>query len=156
MIQSLEALLTPFGLQIERVDAGSPIPGSYWGEPEAGLIGCTLYLSCETPVHSALHEAGHFICMSDERRSSLHTHAGGDDLEECAVCYLQLIMADELPGVGREHLARDMDDWGYSFRLGSTLEWFTRDAEDAQAWLIARGLLTVDGHVIPPRAATAV
>src|SRR5687767_12814777 len=100
MNQALEALLTPYGLQIECVAPGSSIPGSYWGEPEAGLIGCTLYFNCETPLHSALHEAAHFICMGDERRASLHTNAGGDDLEECAACYLQFILADDLAGVG--------------------------------------------------------
>jgi len=35
----------------------------------------------------------------------------------------------------------DMDAWGYTFRLGSTRAWFERDAEDARAWLAARGLL---------------
>ena len=35
---------------------------------------------------------------------------------------------------------RDMDDWGYSFRLGSTEAWFEADAEDARAWLDRAGL----------------
>ena len=44
------------------------IPGSYWGESEAGLIGDTLYLRRDTPLHSVLHEACHFVCMNAERR----------------------------------------------------------------------------------------
>ena len=36
---------------------------------------------------------------------------------------------------------QDMDAWGYSFRLGSTRAWFTRDAEDARLWLLAHGLI---------------
>ena len=40
-----------------------------------------------------------------------------------------------LPGVGRERLMKDMDAWGYSFRLGSTRLWFEQDAEDAKEWL---------------------
>jgi len=35
----------------------------------------------------------------------------------------------------------DMDAWGYTFRLGSARAWFEHDAEDARAWLVARGLL---------------
>jgi hypothetical protein len=36
---------------------------------------------------------------------------------------------------------RDMDAWGYSFRLGSTQAWFEQDAENARLWLEARDLL---------------
>jgi hypothetical protein len=89
-----------------------------------------------------LHEACHVICMDTERRAGLDRDAGGDDLEESAVCYLQIVLAGELPGVGRERLMHDMDTWGYSFRLGSTSRWFAEDAEDAESWLIERGLLT--------------
>ena len=39
---------------------------------------------------------------------------------------------------------QDMDDWGYSFRLGSTRRWFDEDAEDAQSWLRTEGLLHAD------------
>ena len=39
----------------------------------------------------------------------------------------------------------DMDTWGYSFRLGSTARWFTKDAEDAQAWLCRHGILSREG-----------
>ena len=67
--------------------------------------------------------------------------AGGDDLEEAAVCYLQIVLADEIDGVGRERLMRDMDAWGYSFRLGSTRAWFQEDAEDAAGWLQQHGLI---------------
>ena len=71
----------------------------------------------------------------------MHTNATDSDIEEDATCYLQILLADALPGVGRERLMADMDAWGYSFRLGSTRAWFEGDAEDAQAWLRARGLL---------------
>ena len=36
--------------------------------------------------------------MSEERRKCLDRDAGGDDLEEAAVCYLQMLLADHLPG----------------------------------------------------------
>ncbi len=58
--------------------------------------------------------------------------------EESAVCYLQVLLADELPGVGRARLMDDMDAWGYSFRLGSTRAWFETDAEETRQWLVAR------------------
>jgi hypothetical protein len=35
----------------------------------------------------------------------------------------------------------DMDEWGYSFRLGDTRSWFENDAEDARKWLIDNDLL---------------
>lgn len=124
------------------MNGGAAIPGSFWGEPEAGIIGNAVYLRPDTPVHSMLHECCHIVCMDGERRRNLDRDAGGDDLEESAVCYLQIVLADELPEVGRERLMRDMDAWGYSFRLGSTACWFEQDADDAATWLTGHGLLT--------------
>jgi len=95
---AMQALLCPYGLQLVWVPDGTVIPGSHWGEVEAGLVGNGLYLRADTPVHSALHEACHFICMDAARRAQLHTDAGGDDLEECAVCYLQILLGAQLPG----------------------------------------------------------
>lgn len=146
---AIESLFRPFGLEVREVSENEAIPGSFWGESEAGLIGNTLYVRPDTPVHSALHEGCHWICMSPERREGLHTDAGGDHLEECAVCYLQVLLADRLPGYGRERLFTDMDCWGYSFRLGSARRWFCADAEDALDWLRERGLVA-EG----PRAAS--
>ncbi len=138
---ALCALFGTHGLSIEWLAADADIPGSYWGESEAGLVGDTLHVRPDTPLHSALHEACHWLCMDAGRRRGLHTDAGGDDIEEGAVCYLQILLADRLPGVGRARLMQDMDAWGYSFRLGSAAAWFATDAEDARAWLQDRGLL---------------
>lgn len=144
MQQALGVLLQPFGLEIHVHPADSPLPGSYWGAPEAGLVANRLHLSVATPVHSVLHEACHYLCMDPARRSGLDTDAGGNDLEESAVCFLQILLADELTGVGRERIMDDMDAWGYSFRLGCTRAWFHRDAEDARDWLMAHGLIDHD------------
>ncbi len=122
-----------------------PITGSFWGESEAGIVGHTVYARMDTPLHSILHEACHTICMTAERRASLAKDAGGDDLEEIAVCYLQVLLADELDGIGRINLMADMDAWGYSFRLGSAAEWFSRDAEDALKWLIEKEIVDPSG-----------
>jgi hypothetical protein len=138
---ALRALFGAHGLGIEWLAADADIPGSYWGESEAGLVGDTLHVRHDTPLHSALHEACHWLCMDAGRRRGLHTDAGGDDIEECAVCYLQILLADRLPGVGRARLMQDMDAWGYSFRLGSAAAWFESDAEDVRGWLQDRGLL---------------
>jgi len=135
------ALLSSHGLALERVPDGQAIPGSYWGEVEAGLIGCTVYARADTPVHSLLHEACHLIVMPPERRAAVHTDATDSVPEEDAACYLQILLADALPGVGRDRLMADMDRWGYSFRLGSARAWFETDAEDARALLAQRGLL---------------
>ena len=142
------ALLARFGLNLERVGDGETIPGSFWGEPEAGVIGTCVYVRDDTPVHSLLHETCHIVCMDDERRRTLHRDAGGDDLEESAVCYLQVLLADELEGVGSDRIMLDMDAWGYSFRLGSTSGWFAEDAEDARRWLAEAGLIEPSGRPV--------
>lgn len=138
-------LLARYGLQLTRVEPGQAIPGSFWGDEEAGIIGHMVYARDDTPVHSLLHEAGHLIVLPDERRASVHTDATDSIDEEDATCYLQIVLADELPGVGRQRLMADMDAWGYSFRLGSTQAWFEHDAENARRWLIWRGLLEESG-----------
>lgn len=124
-----------------ELDAGAEIPGSYWGEREAGLIADAIYFRPDTPVHSVLHEACHFICMDPVRRAQLNRDAGGDHDEENAVCYLQILLADRIEGMGRARMCADMDAWGYTFRLGGAAAWFEQDAQDARAWLIARGLI---------------
>jgi hypothetical protein len=137
----LAALLTSHALELQRVDDDAPIPGSFWGDPEAGVIGSTVYARNDTPVHSLLHEACHLIVLPPERRAAVHTDATDSVEEEDAVCLLQALLGDMLPGVGRARVLADMDAWGYTFRLGSARAWFEHDAEDARAFLVERGLL---------------
>lgn len=144
---AVAALLARYGLALVKVADGAAIPGSYWGETEAGIIGLQVFARNDTPLHSILHEACHTICMDGQRRATLHTDAGGDYAEEDAVCYLQILLADCLPGVGRERLCADMDAWGYTFRLGSAHRWFEEDAADARHWLVSHGLLAADGQL---------
>ncbi|MGA2708353.1 MAG: hypothetical protein ACLQJ0_29110 [Steroidobacteraceae bacterium] len=142
---ALGLLLDRYGLELVLVAREQIIPGSYWGEREAGLIGARIYARLDTPVHSILHESAHFICMTPERRAGLDTDAGGDHPEENAVCYLQIVFAELLPNVGRSRMFRDMDEWGYTFRLGSAAAWFEQDAEDARRWLVDHGLIDASG-----------
>jgi hypothetical protein len=144
--ERLTGLLSCYGLRLQRVPDGVEIPGSYWGVEEAGLRGDALLLRADTPLHSVLHEACHYICMDPQRRAALDTNAGGDYDEENAVCFLQILLADELPGFGRERMMHDMDAWGYSFRLGSARAWFEGDAADARAWLQRYGLVSPEGR----------
>lgn len=146
--ESVATLLSRYSLRLESVTDGHPIPGSYWHEDEAGIIGMDVLVRQDTPLHSILHEGCHTICMDQERRSVLHTDAGGEYAEEDAVCYLQILLADLIPGFGRERMWQDMDTWGYTFRLGSAQRWFQEDAEDAYAWLVQHGLLTQGGEII--------
>ena len=139
-------LLRRYDLELVEQPADAAISGSFWGDVEAGLIGRTVYVRADTPIHSLLHETCHVICMTADRRAALHRDAGGDDLEESAVCYLQLVLADYIEGVGRDRLMLDMDDWGYSFRLGNTRDWFQSDAEDAAEFLTNHGLLNARGE----------
>lgn len=134
-LRPLAQLFARYGLQLVMLPAGVPIPGSYWGESEAGLRGERLLVRPDTPVHSVLHEGSHFVCMNPPRRAALDRDAGGDELEEAAVCYLQVLLAAQLPGVGSARLMHDMDAWGYSFRLGTTQAWYEGDAHDAREWL---------------------
>ncbi len=141
MRQRLHHLLSCYGIQIVPVSGNEAIPGSFFGEREAGLIGHKLYLRDDTPVHSALHEAGHYICMDPERRAALDTDAEGDYDEENGVCFLQIVLAGFIDRLGRARMLRDMDRWGYTFRLGSAKAWFERDADDAREWLIRCGII---------------
>ena len=143
---SVLALARRFGVELRHLSRDDILPGSYWGDSEAGLRGNALYVRADTPLHSLLHELSHFVCMTPERRAGLDRDAGGDDAEECAVCYLQILLADELPQLGRERMFADMDAWGYTFRLGSSRAWFERDAEDAHVWLREAGLIEDGKH----------
>lgn len=140
-------LLARYGLDLTLLAPQELIPGSYWGDSEAGLRGDRLYARLDTPVHSVLHEAAHYVCMTPERRAELDRDAGGDDLEETAVCYLQVLLADALAGIGRERILADMDAWGYSFRLGSARAWFDRDAQDVRDWLLGAGVIDGGGRL---------
>lgn len=146
------ALLARYGLSLTRVADGEPIPGSYWGECEAGIIGDTVHARADTPVHSLLHEASHLIVLPPARRAQVHTDATDSIAEEDAVCVLQGLLGDALPGVGRERVLADMDAWGYTFRMGSARAYVDSDAEDAWAWLQAQGLVdSARALVLPDR-----
>ena len=140
----LAELLGRYQMVVEWVEDGAEIPGSFWGDSEAGLIANRLLVRRDTPLHSALHEACHYICMDEQRRSGLHTDAGGDYDEENGVNYLQILLSDQIPQCGRARMFADMDEWGYSYRLGSAQAWFEEDAEDARAWLLRHGLIDGD------------
>ena len=139
--REVAALLEGYGARLVELAPHEAIPGSYWGESEAGLIGDAVYARADTPAHSLLHELCHYVCMDDERRAALATDAGGNDDEESAVCYLQVLLAQALKGFGAERCLTDMDAWGYSFREGSARAWLDGDGTYARAWLLAHGLI---------------
>jgi hypothetical protein len=143
---AIRELLARYALSLHLVAPGSTVPGSWWGDSEAGLRGNGLYARADTPLHSILHEACHYVCMPPQRRAALDTNAGGDYDEENGVCYLQALLAAEIPGFGRDRMFADMDAWGYTFRLGSARAWFEDDAEDAHAWLLGHGLIDAAGN----------
>lgn len=138
---SARALLARYRLELVQIENQQAIPGSFWGECEAGVIGHTVYARLDTPVHSLLHEAGHLIVLPEEKRAHIHTDASDSVAEEDAVCVLQALLGDELPGVSKERIWADMDAWGYTFRLGCAQAYFENDASEAFAFLIRRGLI---------------
>jgi hypothetical protein len=142
------ALLAAYGLAFELIPEGAAIPGSFWGDSEAGLIGRTVYARRDTPVHSLLHEACHLIVLPAHAQAQVHTNATDSQEEEDAVCVLQALLGDALPGVGRDRVLADMDAWGYSFRLGSARAYVEQDAESSWRWLAARGLVDAQRRVL--------
>lgn len=146
-LNELRQLLSRYQLKLHLLEPEQNIPGSFWGAPEAGLIRQNVYIRPDTPLHSLLHESCHVVCMSHPRRERLHTDAGGrTPAEENAVCYLQILLSDQIAGFGRQQALLDMDRWGYSFRLGSARRWFEEDADDARQWLLANGLIDSDNQ----------
>lgn len=143
---AIARLLKRYGLSLTGVKPKEDIPGSFWGDEEAGLIGTRVLVRDDTPLHSILHESCHYICMDGHRRNAIHTDAGGDYDEENAVCYLQVLLADQVPELGRQRMFEDMDRWGYSFRLGSASAWFEQDADDAREYLLSFDLIDRQGH----------
>jgi hypothetical protein len=148
-------LVEGYAARLAVLAHGEPIPGSYWGDSEAGLVGNTVYVRADTPAHSLLHELCHFVCMDDVRRAGLRTDAGGDDDEESAVCYLQVVLARQLRAFGEERCLADMDAWGYSFREGSARAWLAGDAASARAWLLTHGLIDAREKPISKLRATS-
>ncbi len=146
--ESPRALLARYGLVLIQVEDSLAIPGSFWGECEAGVIGHCVYARFDTPVHSLLHEASHLMVIPEEKRSNIHTDASDSVAEEDAVCILQALLGDELTGVGRERIWTDMDTWGYTFRLGSAKAYFENDANEAFAFLLACRLINTSHQLI--------
>jgi len=140
-LAELRLLLGRFSIQLHLVEDSEKVPGSWFGDPEAGIINNHLYVRNDTPVHSALHESSHYICMSPDRRKNLHTNAGGDYDEENAVCYLSILLSEFINDFGCERMLKDMDEWGYTFRLGSSKAWFEDDSQDTLDWLLKYNLI---------------
>src|SRR5256714_10979667 len=88
-------------MPLPLVAPGEDIPGSYWGHGEAGLRGERLYARLDTPAHSVLHEASHYICMTPERRAGLDRDAGGTDLQESAGGFFPVAAPGPGPGPPR-------------------------------------------------------
>lgn len=145
--ESIKDLLNHYGIKVCRFDNHIDIPHSFWGNPEAGRLREQLYIRGDTPIHSILHEACHYICMPAEQRSEDLIDAQGSVEEENATCYLQILLAEHITGYSRAQILQDMDDWGYSFRLGSASAWFTQDAQETKAWLINKQI--INQHQIP-------
>ena len=140
--ESINAVLKRYGLNINCLNFDREIPHSFWGAPEAGRLKNTLYVRGDTPIHSILHESAHYVCMSQNQRECNEVDAQGTYAEENATCYLQIMLADYIEGYCRQQAFKDMDAWGYSFRLGSAFCWFTDDAEEVKYWLIQHDIIS--------------
>ena len=56
-------------------------------------------------------------------------------------------MSDHIDGFNRKLHMKNMDEWGYSFRLGSAANWFYNDAEDAKNWLQQQMAIDQKGQI---------
>lgn len=144
---SIKDLLSHCGIQINCSKPGVKIPHSFWGTPEAGRKNNRLYIRGDTPIHSILHEACHYVCMPTTQRTLEQIDAKGTAIEENATCYLQILLADHIQGYSRSQLMQDMDDWGYSFRLGSANAWFNQDADEVCQWLKKHQVINTNGEI---------
>ena len=138
---AISELTRRYGVRVQRCAPDADLQHSYWGAPEAGISSAGITLRDDTPVHSLLHELCHIICMGPQRRAQFTRDAGGSDAEESAVCYLQVLLADQLTGFSAARCLADMDAWGYSFREGNAGAWFAGDGQDARDWLFAHHLI---------------
>jgi hypothetical protein len=141
------AIAVRYGIGLEPLADDAPIIHSFWGEPEAGISSAGVQFRGDTPVHSLLHELSHIVCMTASRRAVFERHAGGSVAEECAVCYLQILLAERIAGFSAQRCLDDMDRWGYSFREGGAAAWFAGDGHDAREWLLAHGLIDAAGEL---------
>lgn len=146
-ITEIQAVLDLYGLQLNSLSMDIDIPYSYWGAPEAGRKSNQLFTRDDTPLHSLLHETCHFVCMPQNQRNSDDPDAAGSTAEENATCYLQLLLSDHVARYSRTQQMNDMDEWGYSFRLGSAYAWFQSDAEDAKDWLVLHRIIDLNNNI---------
>ncbi len=144
---AIRGLLARYGMTIQRIPLDQDIPHSFWGNPEAGRMHEALYIRTDTPIHSMLHESCHYVCMPSTQRKLRAMDAKGTSMEENATCYLQILLADKLQGYDQNQLMKDMDEWGYSFRLGSAKRWFTEDALEVKEWLIKHEIIDQQGEI---------
>jgi len=144
---AVQQLLARFGMNVHISPQDEDIPHSFWGSPEAGRLNTTVYIRIDTPIHSLLHESCHYVCMPRDQRNQEVVDAKGSTAEENATCYLQILLADQLQGYNQNQILNDMDDWGYSFRLGSAKRWFTEDAEDVKEWLIEHEIINHQSQI---------
>jgi hypothetical protein len=138
---ALEPILMAYSMRIIELSENQHIPYSFWGESEAGRLRDTLYVRGDTPLHSVLHELCHYICMPNTERAKDLVDAAGSAAEENACCFFQIVLAGFIDSYDQSRLLQDMDTWGYSFRLGSAIRWYTEDAEDTRQWLIEQQVL---------------
>lgn len=141
--EAIRPLLDKYHLGLTVVEKGSDIPHSFWGAPEAGRLQSELFAREDTPLHSIMHELAHYVCMTNLQRNSGAIDAGGSALIEDACCYLQILWSDAYgPTKFNKHIhLHDMDQWGYSFRLGSATRWFYADSDDARNWLFQNNII---------------
>ncbi|MEM7019699.1 MAG: hypothetical protein AAF512_20470 [Pseudomonadota bacterium] len=139
--EAIRPVLDKYQLKLNIIHENSAIPHSFWGSPEAGRFKSQLYARKDTPLHSILHESAHYVCMTKEQRLCPEIDAGGSALIEDACCFLQILWSDYVENFSRHVHLDDMNQWGYSFRLGSSSRWFYADAGDAREWLIQQNII---------------
>jgi hypothetical protein len=102
---SLVELVRRYGAELLQ-QALTPCCRAHTGaRSEAGLRG-RVVRARGPPWHSVLHELSHYRVHDAGAAREPDRDAGGDDAEECAVCYLQIVLASAGAARARTHAAR--------------------------------------------------
>ena len=68
---AIDNLANRYGLTVKSIADGETITGSFWGEPEAGIKGLSVFVRSDTPIHSMLHEISHIIQVGIENHGAV-------------------------------------------------------------------------------------
>ncbi len=136
-----------YGARLERVPAGAAIPGSYWGDTEAGLdrqhrVRARRHARAFVPARAlSLHLHGRRApCRARDRRRR-HATTRSAASATCRCCSPSGSTAS-----AQRAACATWTRGATRFREGSARAWFDGDGAHARAWLLDHGLVDSAGQ----------